>query len=398
MKKKIVAFCGETFYRNSDGTYVTKPTSAAFLQDTVGRDNVYVCSPYNDSILEHGISTTVQNEKFFKAPEYSSTKDFFLKSILKKGYLKKYIRFCDDVIMLNKGSIFWVRTPSVGSILFGLRVLKYNQKLIHHMCADSTNTWKDSKYNIIEKLMGFFISRVLRFYLKKICNNPNTLNLCTGDVLENFSRKIAPQRTKQFVDLMVKDNPNPSKNTYTKSTDQLKLLFVGRVVADKGIFDLLNAIKLSPSKTNLTIVGDGPDLPQVIKFINNNNLNGQVDCKGQLSHDELDPIFNNSDVTVIPSDNNYEGFPRVIMESWSKGKPVIVTHVGGIKAFVCSGENGIIVPRGDVVALSQAIDEAAIESNYFRLQSGAIKSKNISHQDYWTNKVNNWIIELFYDK
>lgn len=386
LNSRIVAFCGETFFDDCNGNYVAKPTSAAFLQDSFGVENVFACSPYKNELLSVGVSTVIAKEQFYKAPHYASTKDFCIKALFKRNFLGDYFKFCDSIIDKHEGDYFWVRTPSIGSIVFGLRALKRNQKVIHHMCADASSTWKDAKYSFIEKALGFLMSRVLRFLLSRICANKNTLNVCTGDVLEKFSSKYSSEQTVQFVDLMVKETivdtftPNPQSG-------ELKLLFVGRIVEDKGIFDLINAISKSQSNTKLTVVGNGPDYDKAVSLVSKLKLDDKIEFTGQLSHSDLDPVFNEADITVIPSDNNYEGFPRVIMESWAKHKPVIVTHVGGIKAFVKDSENGLIIPRGDVVALTMAIDKAADSKFYEKLKLGAKLSSEVSTQDYWINQL-----------
>ncbi|MGI2216183.1 glycosyltransferase [Shewanella baltica] len=379
---KIIAFVGETFsdYQN---TYYTKPTSAAFLQDAIGTDRVYVCSPTLDvSEQPTSFSTMVANDHFHPFPRYSSTKDFFLKALLKPGFYNTYADAADKVIAHHKGSHFWIRTPSVGSIIFGLRALNAGEKVLHHMCANASNTWRDSKYSIFEKVFGYLLSRYIRHKLKEICQHPNTLNLCTGSVLEDYSKKYAPDRTVQFVDVMVK----PPKQLVEKLVTPgfLNLLFVGRIVEDKGVLDLLHVASRLGDKCYVTIVGDGPDLDKAKSLAAQLCLEGKVMFTGQLPHQQLSEIYNQSDLVVVPSNNHYEGFPRVIMEAWSHHKPVVVADVGGIRAFVKDGENGLIFAPGNVEQFYQSIAKLAVDSMlYERLRNGAKVMEPQSLQSYW---------------
>ncbi|AGK05776.1 group 1 glycosyl transferase [Meiothermus ruber DSM 1279] len=59
------------------------------------------------------------------------------------------------------------------------------------------------------------------------------------------------------------------------------------------------------------------------------------------------------DVFVLPS--NYEGFPYVLLEAMAEGLPVVSTRVGGSEEAIANGENGFIVPVGNVQALSESI-------------------------------------------
>lgn len=379
---RIVAFVGETFESFGEH-YYTKPTSAAFLQDAIGSENVYVCSPAVDAQKQPvSFSTKVNAEQFHPFPRYSSTKDFVVKSLLKPGFYNRYAKAADKVIAQHKGAYFWIRTPSVGSIVFGLRALKAGEKVLHHMCADASNTWRDAKYSGVEKLFGFILSRYIRRKLKQICQHPNTLNLCTGSALESFSQAIAPKQTVQFVDVMVK----PPKSLVDKPlvTGFVNILFVGRIVEDKGVFDLLQVAARLPGKCHVTIVGDGPDLEKAKALAAELSLNDTVQFTGQLPHQQLSDIYNHSDLVVVPSNNNYEGFPRVIMEAWSHHKPVVVADVGGIRAFVKHGENGLIFSPGDSEQFYQCVSQLVQDEQlYTRVKQGAIEMAPISQQEYW---------------
>lgn len=386
---KIVAFVGETF-EEFDNLYHAKPTSAAFLQDCIGANNVYVASSTKKSSGDKpvGISTTVAKENFYPFPPYSSTKDFVLKSIFKKGFYKQYVGFSEEIIRQHDGEYFWIRTPSIGSIVFGLTALKLDQKVLHHMCADASNTWKDNKYKGLNKVSAFIFSKALRFKLKQICAHKNTTNLCTGDVLESFSKNYSAN-TSQFVDLMIK-RPlgDPAPASYTAVPDKLHLLFVGRIVEDKGVFDLIQAIFEQNNKVTATIVGDGPDLQKAIELVKTKELDHAVTFSGQLPHNELNELYQNCDLVVIPSNNNYEGFPRVIMESWSHHKPVLVSNVGGINAFVKHNVNGFIFEPGNTKQLSKILNDiSGCYSKLEGLEKGVDEMQKLSNQDYWLREL-----------
>ncbi|CAI3796509.1 glycosyltransferase family 4 protein [Rheinheimera sp. MM224] len=384
---KIIAFVGETFEAFDDYLYA-KPTSAAFLQDAVGSDNVYVCSPVMSAEVQpERFSTKVQAKNFHPFPKYSSTKDFVIKSLLKPGFFAQYAKVADDVIRQHSGAYFWIRTPSVGSIVFGLRALKAGEKVLHHMCADASNTWRDAKYSGFEKVLGYVLSRYIRFKLKQICRHPDTLNLCTGNALEEFSKAYAPDRTFQFVDVMVKPPKELTVNSYTPGF--LNILFVGRLVEDKGVFDLLHVVSEMADKCRVTFVGDGPDLEAAKLLSAKLGVDNIVNFTGQLPHQQLSDIYNDSDLVVVPSNNNYEGFPRVIMEAWSHHKPVVVADVGGIRAFVKDGENGLIFPPGDRKRLYQCIQSVVQDqSTYNKVRAGAELMAAVSIQDYWLEVLN----------
>ncbi|MDO6548918.1 glycosyltransferase [Pseudoalteromonas carrageenovora] len=384
---KIVAFVGEPF-DSYNGNYYTKQTSAAFLQDAVGIESVYVCSPSRTTnTMLKSFSTKVSQSNFYSFPNYNSTKDFAIKSLFKRGYLKSYKAKADEVIKEHSGACFWIRSPSMGSLLFGIQALKAGERVFHHMCADSSSTWKDPKYSFVEKIFGFLFSKYLSIKLKKICAHKNTVNLCTGDVLEKFSAKYSPKNTHQFVDLMAKKPKNIHQPV--KTNNLFKMLFLGRIVEDKGVFDLIEVARQLKDKVQLTIIGDGVDLDRAKQLVALHSLEETVKFTGLLPNNELSEHYSQTDVVVVPSNNHYEGFPRVIMEGWAFNKPVIVSNTGGVKAFVKHNVNGLIFTPGSKRELKSAVNKLLSDERfYFELQAEAEKMAVYSSQDYWVNFLN----------
>lgn len=389
---EVVAFVGETLYSNN-GKYYTKQTSAAFIQDAIGNESVFVCSPSKEAdVPPDGFSTVVEGDHFYSFPSYSSTKDFALKSIFRRDFINSYKAQADDVIKKHTGAYFWVRTPSIGSIIFGLQALKAGEKVLHHMCADASNTWRDTKYSLPEKVFGYVFSRYLRYKLGQICRHKNTKNLCTGDVLERFSAKHSPNNTFQFVDLMAK-SPEALPNEEVKK-QPFKVLFLGRIVKDKGVFDLISVANELKGQIEVTIIGDGPDLFEAKSEVERLSLKDSVMFTGQLAHSRLGAYFKETSIVVVPSNNHYEGFPRVIMESWAYNKPVLVSNVGGIKAFVKHEKNGLIFKPGDREEFLESMQKMLKNEQLFtRLQCGAREMAKYSNQQYWLDSLVNIIEE-----
>lgn len=384
---KIVAFVGEPF-DSYNGNYYTKQTSAAFLQDAIGTESVYVCSPVKEvDSLPLSYSTEVNESHFYPFPSYSSTKDFAIKGLFQRGYIKSYKLNADKVIAEHSGAYFWIRSPSMGSLLFGIQALKAGEKVLHHMCADSSSTWKDPKYSFPEKILGFLFSKYLSIKLKKICAHKNTVNLCTGDVLERFSAKYSPKNTYQFVDLMAKKPKNIHQPV--KTNNLFKMLFLGRIVEDKGVFDLIEVARQLKDKVQVTIIGDGVDLNEAKQLVDSLSLQETVTFTGLLPNSELSEYYNQTDVVVVPSNNHYEGFPRVIMEGWAFNKPVIVSNTGGVKAFVKHNVNGLIFTPGSQKELYEVVNKLLSDERlYTELQTEAKKMAVYSSQDYWANFLN----------
>lgn len=133
-------------------------------------------------------------------------------------------------------------------------------------------------------------------------------------------------------------------------------IFVGRLVRDKGINELVEAFerlnKVFPA-TRLILVGrQEPELdplkPETIAKI---DYNKNVEAVGQQS--DVRPWLAASDALVFPSYR--EGFPNVVIEAGAMGLPSIVTDINGSREIIIEGKNGTIVPPRDADSLYQAM-------------------------------------------
>jgi glycosyltransferase involved in cell wall biosynthesis len=139
----------------------------------------------------------------------------------------------------------------------------------------------------------------------------------------------------------------------TDTDGSVVLLFVGRLVEGKGVFDLLTAFEKLKTKENvsLLVVGDGPLRAEVTTRAEEGKTAEDIHLLGY--RDDIAAVMQDADVLVLPSYR--EGTPRVITEGLASGLPVIATDIAGIPEQVRDGENGILITPGDVSALTDAI-------------------------------------------
>lgn len=131
-------------------------------------------------------------------------------------------------------------------------------------------------------------------------------------------------------------------------------VFVGRLVGDKGINELVEAFfKLQTPNSKLLLVGPletelDPLKLETLKVITENpniiNAGFQKDVR---------PYFAISNALVFPSYR--EGFPNVVMQAGAMGLPAIVTDINGCNEIVVEGENGTIIPVKNAEALQEAM-------------------------------------------
>ncbi|MEM3638083.1 MAG: glycosyltransferase family 4 protein [Conexivisphaerales archaeon] len=156
-------------------------------------------------------------------------------------------------------------------------------------------------------------------------------------------------------------NPPPTYNELKQKTPSV--LFVGRLVRRKGVYDLLDAFPYVLKKipdARLVIVGDGPERDALHKRATLLSLQSKVEFRGLLYGKELADQYSSASVVVLPSTNIQEDFADeglglVLIEAMMFGKPVIGTMHGGIPELVNDGENGILVPENSPEKLADAV-------------------------------------------
>jgi glycosyltransferase involved in cell wall biosynthesis len=115
-------------------------------------------------------------------------------------------------------------------------------------------------------------------------------------------------------------------------------------------------------------VGDGPAAPVVERLVA--DLPGQTSWTRRLSSGDVARALDESTALVLPSRS--EGLPRVVIEAFCRGRPVIGTRAGGIPDIVTDGLSGVLVPPENPVALGEALVRALSDGELQRrLAEGA---------------------------
>ncbi len=149
----------------------------------------------------------------------------------------------------------------------------------------------------------------------------------------------------------------------------LRIVFVGRLIKDKGVQDLLAVKGL---KAEVVIIGKGPYEGELKKL--GGRFVGQKDSKG------VRKIIASSDILVNPSYG--EGLPTAVLEAGAMGLAVVATDVGGTREIVNDGKSGFLVKAGDVKALRQKLS-LLIKNSKLREKFGSALQKTVRERFDW---------------
>ena len=139
-----------------------------------------------------------------------------------------------------------------------------------------------------------------------------------------------------------------------------RIVFVGRLAAQKGLQTLLRALRRVRTPANVAIVGDGPargGLERSARAVTGRRIH----FTGFLPHTTVPAILANADVVVMPS--RYEELGSVLVEAMAAGAPNAATRVGGIPDLLEDGRCGLLVAPDEATAMARSIDEVLTDED-----------------------------------
>jgi glycosyltransferase involved in cell wall biosynthesis len=156
---------------------------------------------------------------------------------------------------------------------------------------------------------------------------------------------------------------------FDRAPGRATLLYVGRLHAQKGLFDLLacmqHVVSVRPEAV-LSLVGSGPLEAELRRLTRALGLPDHVEFVGHLGEDRRDELVRHyQEATVLVHPSYYEGMPTTVLEAMACGTPVVTTAVSGALDLIEPDVNGLLVPVGQPEALAHAVlrllDDAALQ-------------------------------------
>ncbi|WP_266075808.1 glycosyltransferase family 4 protein [Haladaptatus caseinilyticus] len=134
--------------------------------------------------------------------------------------------------------------------------------------------------------------------------------------------------------------------------DEWTILYVGRFVESKGLFDLVDAVAELPDDVHLHLVGRG-DIDTLKRRIEARGIESRTIIEGTVPHDELPGYYASADVFCLPS--WYESFGMVNVEAMACGTPVVTTALDGVTEYAVDCETAMLVPPSAPGELADAV-------------------------------------------
>lgn len=285
------------------------------------------------------------------------------------GIFKKLLRENIDIVHIHmsyKGSFYRK------SIIMNLCKL-FKIKIIIHLHG--------SEFEKFYNESSWMVRKAVRFLFKRA-----DCVLVLGEEWEKRILLIEPS-TKTII---LKNSIKISEKNSNQEEEVIKFLFLGTLIKRKGLYDLIDAIKilkdnqiLENYKVKFIIGGVGPEEESIKSLIKDSDLSRYIDMAGWVTGDKKEKLLETSQVFVLPSYN--EGLPVAILEAMSYGLPIISTRVGSIEEAVKDNINGYIINAGDELELSiklkNLIEDRELRKQ-FSIQSKKIVMNNFNEENY----------------
>jgi len=312
--------------------------------------------------LKGGIATVIRDiynshlKDLFNI-ELVSTYD---KSAIKPFFtgLIKYL----SLLLLGKVDIAHVNLASRGSFfrkIFFIIMTPRNKKLIIHLHGGGFIDFYKRQSNIIQKLIRYSFNKA-------------DLIITVSDIFKNILIEVMDLDEKKIIriynGISLKDNVK-----INEASKAIKVLFMGKLNRDKGIYDFIEVIKkikATNKEVKFLIAGNG-DIEAIKELVEKEGLTEQTKILGWIEGSEKEEILSKCDILLAPS--HFEAFGISIVEGMNYGLAIVAYSVGGIPEIVEDSINGYLNEVGDIEGMAHNLQILIKNSKLLK----EIKTRNI---------------------
>ncbi|MEW6202339.1 MAG: glycosyltransferase [bacterium] len=204
---------------------------------------------------------------------------------------------------------------------------------------------------------------------RKLFEQCEIVSVLSEDMKKSLSDAGCPQEKIRIHHLAVDMETIAMREREPDSSDEIRILFAGRMVEKKGVEYLLRAFSLVRNmgiNARLILAGEGPLQHRIEQTANELNVKNHVEIMGMRTRDEVLRLMRGAHIftlfSVTAGDGDREGTPTVIIEAGAVGLPVVSTLHAGIPEMVDDGRSGFLVAERDVESFAEKLARLCADS------------------------------------
>jgi len=293
----------------------------------------------------------------------------------------------------DEGAIGKVLRLLLSPFLLAATIVFRHASVVHINTSLNTRAyWRDLMYLAVAKALGarvlyqvhggelprrfFAKSRLLTSFLRRTLMVPDLVVVLAQCELTAY-RDFVPEQHVVALPNGIDCGAFATVPLVRSSPDQpLHLLYIGRIARDKGLYELLQGVRLAHElgvDTRLIVAGHGAEEARLRRYAQALGITSRVCFIGPVFGADKVKLLSGSDVLLLPSYS--EGLPYALLEAMAAGVPVIATPVGAIPDVVSDGIHGFLVPQRDGKAIAEALAVLAGDRERISWMSRACKRR-----------------------
>lgn len=371
--------------------------SAQYLP-TVGGVERYT---YNLSkeLVKHGASITIVTSQLKDVPDYETMEGIEIYrtpcySLLKGRFPvvkrnRKFNRIIKDLSVKNFDVVV-VNTRFYPLSLEGVKFAKANN--IRCMVIEHGTNHLTINNKMLDKFGEKFEHNITN-KIKKYCDNFYGVSEACNEWLLHFGIKasgvIYNAVDLNYINKLLSNPAEDYRTFFDIPQSAIIISFIGRFVKEKGVQNLLKAVKLlnqSDKNIYLLMAGDGPLLEPL-----RSEQTSNIHFLGSLEYPKVISLLKDSDVFCLPSES--EGFPTSVLEAVACKNFVVTTYRGGAKELISDGESGTIMKTNSVDEIYESLSKVLYDVSY-REEAVQLAYEKLCAQFTWDQVAKNLIQDL----
>jgi len=205
--------------------------------------------------------------------------------------------------------------------------------------------------------------------------------IVTTPELKEYVERYIPQEKIHFIPNGVDTEIFKPLPGVRNAQGKRSIIYIGRLVRQKNLFSLIEAVSFLPGRISLRFIGEGALEKELRDYSNEKGVD--LEIRSGVPNDKLPEVINAAEMFVLPS--LVEGHPKVLLEAMSCGVPCVGTNVPGIRDLIQDGVTGILCSDTTSESVARGIERLMREKNL--AETIGVNARKFIQEHYELNRL-----------